>query len=381
MNDILTFITSSSFLLYTAMSLIPILGWLYFFQRIHNSKRWYVVITFLAGMLSVIPIKLYERYFDTSVFYFEHINLFSYLGEVFFAPEFPKLLAYVLVNSFVAIALFLFSALLLFLLEVLTGDNTVHVFRRKFHKVIETPFIFIFIGFFIGILSYIFSSYSGNMNWFGYDFSQKLSFFLVVGMLEEYIKHLVLRFSDEEKIHSVDDAVSFSIIIALGFAFVENIMYLNNFSYTQSSLGSFIVLFFLRALIPVAAHVSFSAISGYFYGIALFANELFKDEVFRVQHTVWIRVHRIVHLKTSTLFHQEKIFEGLLLAMIAHTIFNLLLQFSSIWFVIPFLLLCLFFTLSFFHSIHIHRQEGVIVEKKTFEMPKNILVHHFQNRV
>ncbi len=362
MSEFIQFLTSSSFLLYASMSLVPILGWIYFAQRLHHERRWYVFITFLAGMLSVLPIKLYERYFHFGVLYLEHTNLFTYLGDLFFSPSLPTLLAYVFVNGVVALALFFFSAFLLFLLEILTGDNTIRVFQNKFQKILEMPFIFLFIGFFIGLCSYFFSSFTGNVSWFGYEVSQTVSFFLVVGMLEEYIKHLMLRFSDEEKIETVDDAVSFSIIIALGFAFVENIMYLNNFSYSYNSLASFLVLFFLRAVIPVAAHISFSAIVGYFYGIALFANDIVRDEVFRAQHKVLVKVHKIVHLKTSTLFHEEKIFEGLFIAMIVHTIFNLLLQFTTIWVVLPFLVICMLFTISFFDSLHFYRKHKYLKE-------------------
>jgi RsiW-degrading membrane proteinase PrsW (M82 family) len=363
MREVFQFIFSSSFLLYAGVSLMPILGWIAISQRIHREKRSYVLLTFIAGMFSVLPIKLYEKYFGEAVLYFEHSNLFMYLGDLMHAPEFPKLFVYVFMNGLVAFAFFVFVALVLFLLEVLSGDNTIRVFQAKLSKIFETPFVFVIIGFFIGLAAYVFSTFGGNVQWFGFDVSQTVSFFLVVGMLEEYVKHLVLRFSDEEKIHTVDDAISFSIITALGFAFVENIMYLMNYTHANGfSLPHLGALFLLRSLVPVSAHISFSAITGYFYGISLFAHEIVREEIFRKKHSLLIQIHKVLNMKTSTLFYEEKMIEGLFLSMIVHTVFNLLLQFTNIFVVALFLVGCLILVFSFFHKIHYHRLVKNIVD-------------------
>lgn len=352
------FLFSTQFMLYALISFVPIMGWLFIFQKIHKQKRWYVFITFLAGMFSVLPMKMYERFIKESIWYFEHLNLFQHLGDLMHLPEAPKLLSYIIANTLVAFAIFLFAALLMFILEVfITGDNTADLFFKKFRKIIESPFIFLNIGVIVGVLAYLSTTYLQQNYSFDFSFTNRVSFFIVVGMLEEYIKYLMLRFSDEEKIHSVDDAISFSIIIAFGFAFIENIMYLKNFADNMgNNIGSLGVFLILRSIISVGAHVCFSAICGYFYGISLFSHEITHEEIFKIRHRVLDRIHKTIHIKVSTLFHEEKLFQGLFAAMITHAIFNILLQFNLLIPTIIYLGGLFFLVIGLFHHTHYRKK-------------------------
>lgn len=366
MYEFIDFVFSTRFLMYAGISLVPILGWLFIFQRIHPQKRSHVVITFIAGMLSVIPMKLYERFIQQGIWYFEHLNIFQHLGALIHTPEVPKILSYIISNAILSFIIFIFAALLMFILEVfISGDNTMQLFLKKFKKVLETPFLFLSIGVLVGVFSYVVTTGLQHFSFLlEYGLVHKVSFFIVVGMLEEYIKHLMVRFSDEEKIHSVDDAISFSIIVAFGFAFIENIMYFKNFADNfQNSWGFLATFLVLRSLISVGAHVCFSAICGYFYGIASFAKEITREELFQVRHQVMMKLQRVLHLKSSTLFHEEKIMEGLLLAMGLHAIFNILLQLNLLMVTIMYLFILFLVVLSRFHKLHYHRQENNLEEK------------------
>ncbi len=330
------------------ISLLPILGWLWFFQKKQPEKRSYVVLTFLAGMLSVLPIKLYEKYWNTAVGYFEHLNLFKYLADLVEYPALSKLLAYISVHAGVAVSLFVFTAIIMFFLEVFSGDNTVKVYRQKVQKIWEAPVFFIMIGILCGIVAYCVSL----------SLPQKIWFFVVVGMLEEFIKHLVLRFSDDEKIQSVDDALEFAIIVALGFVFIENILYFEkiwNGSFAATSIFGFILL---RSTVSVVAHIGFSAILGYFYGVARFAKEIYQEEVSQRKHFVLEKIQQVLHLKGATLFHEEKMMEGMLLAMGFHAVFNSLLEYDKMIFVIPFLIFMFLIVLNLFHRKNFHTREG-----------------------
>ncbi len=338
-----------SILICALLSFLPIFLWVYFFQRKHFERRKFVFLTFLAGMFAVVPIKLYEKYWDTAVFYFEHLNLFQYLSELVRFPSLSKLFAFVSVNALVALGFYVFVALSMFVLEVFSGDNSGKVFKEKTRRIFESPLIFVFVGALCGLVAYFFS----------FSVSQRIWFFIVVGMLEEYIKHLVLRFSDDEKIHNVDDAVSFAIIVALGFAFVENIFYLREFMNTGSVVFSkFLIFFMLRSTISIIAHVCFSAVFGYFYGIAHFAKEIYQEERQKNQHRLLALMHKILHLKGSTIFREEMMIEGMLLAMILHAIFNSLLEFEKTNLLIPGILLLFFFVLNLFHRKRLHAQVG-----------------------
>ncbi|MCF7917678.1 PrsW family intramembrane metalloprotease [Candidatus Gracilibacteria bacterium] len=349
MQHLIDLVTNSNFFWYVAMSLIPILGWIYFFQKKNYEKRSFVILTFVAGMLSVVPIKLYEKYWNTAILYFEHINLFEYLSDLVHIPEFSKFISYVIVNGIVGVGLFIFTMVLMFVLEIFTGDNTLNIFKKKIQKATESPLFFITVGIICGLVAYGFS----------FSVNEKIWFFVVVGMLEEFIKHLVLRFSDEEKINSVDDALSYAIIIALGFAFIENILYFHNFTQnTGSSFQQLTIFFFLRSTVSVMAHVCFSAILGYFYGVARFSETIYQEEVLQHRHPLIHWIHRIIHLRGSVLFHDEKMMEGMLLAMVAHAVFNSFLEFGRVSLLIPFLLILFFLVLNLFHRKKVHLQTG-----------------------
>ena len=338
-----------------ALSLFPILVWLFFLRKNLPAERRYLWLTFVAGMCSVLPIKLYEKYWDQGVMYLEHTNLFVYFGDLLVLNNASSLLAYIVATVTVVFGIFVFIALMMMALETLTGDNSWRVFRRKLKKILETPFFFISVGVLCGLVAF-----AGTLS-----LHEKVWLFMIVGMLEEFSKHLVLRFSDEEKIHSVGEAIQFSIVVALGFAFVENLQYFSNIS--QMSLFSwpeFMMLVGLRSLVSVGAHVSFSAILGYFYGVAKFANTIYQQEVLEDRHPLIEKIHQVLHLKGAVLFHEQKMMEGVMLAMILHGIYNSLLEFGYVSFALPMVGMMLFLVVSLLHYKKLLQKNGVLVKRR-----------------
>ena len=149
-----------------------------------------------------------------------------------------------------------------------------------------------------------------------------LGIIVIRAMMEEYSKHLIIRFTDDDQLFNIDDAIVLSLFVGLSFAFIENILY---FSHYPNDLFT---LFLGRSLLTVLAHVVFSGIFGYYYGIAHFASPLYFE-----QHTVsgkksvllWF-FSKIFRLKQSNILHEIMILKGLFLATFIHTIFNLLLE-------------------------------------------------------
>jgi RsiW-degrading membrane proteinase PrsW (M82 family) len=337
--------------IFVVISFIPILGWIYFFQSQNFEKKKYVIITFIAGMLSIVPIKLYEKYWDFSVWYLEHLNLFEYFNDIVDSATIIHFMSFLLVSIIVAFFMFIFSALIMFIPEIFSRDNTLTCYRNKIEKISESPFIFVTIGALFGIIAVVLSLF----------FPEKVWFFVVVGMLEEFAKYLMLRFADENKIGSISDAISFSIIIALGFAFVENVVYISKFWLSsEQTISTFTAFFILRSTISVIAHVCFSAIVGYFYGIAHFSEQIYAEESQEKQHFILRKIHQIFHLKVAPLFHEEKLFEGLLLAMFIHAIFNSLLEFELVVLVIPFIIGIFILILNLLHRRDNHICRGNI---------------------
>jgi RsiW-degrading membrane proteinase PrsW (M82 family) len=337
-----------------AMSALPIVCWILFFQKQNPEKRRFVFWTFIAGMLAVLPIKIYERVWNVSVFYFEHVNLFQYISELTQWPSFPRIMAFVLVSALVAAALFLAVAFMMFLVEVCCSRaDTLRSFRHKLYSISESPFLFFTVGTIFGIAAFFLSEM----------FPSKVWFFVVVGMLEEFVKYLMLRFSDEEKITSVSDAISFAIVIALGFAFVENVIYLARFWESASgNIANFSAFYLLRSTVSVVAHICFSAVLGYFYGIARFSTEIYQEESRQRQHPFLRWMHRILHVKGATLFHEEKLLEGMLLAMTIHALFNSFLELGKIVYVFPLLFFVFALVLNLLHRKSTHIRRGLWIQ-------------------
>ena len=160
--------------------------------------------------------------------------------------------------------------------------------------------------------------------------------FMMVGVIEEVMKYLAIKGVDNNKLLSIDDAIEFFIIGALGFSFTENILYFYNICVTEGA-GNLFIPFLFRAGFSTFAHVMFSGILGYYYGVAHFAKPILQEEI-RANRKHWtVLYHKILSIRKDRLFHQEKISEGLLIAVGLHAIFNIFLEMKLTYLIVPFL--------------------------------------------
>lgn len=162
--------------------------------------------------------------------------------------------------------------------------------------------------------------------------------FMFVGVIEEYMKNLVVRKADRGFFRNIDDAIEFSIMSALGFAFIENILYFY-YIWEYQGVDVLLVSFVFRALFSTFAHILFSGIYGYYYGMAYFADPLWSEEVRTNRHPLINLFHTVFHFKRNRVFATEKISEGLFLAVTLHGLFNILLEMNLTFFMVPFLVL------------------------------------------
>ncbi|RAJ05007.1 RsiW-degrading membrane proteinase PrsW (M82 family) [Chitinophaga skermanii] len=88
--------------------------------------------------------------------------------------------------------------------------------------------------------------------------------FLLIGISEEVTKFLVLRFYAYPKaaFNEPYDGIVYSVLISMGFATAENIVYVS-----QYGVGTAIARMFLA----VPAHAAFAIMMGYFVGLAKFS--------------------------------------------------------------------------------------------------------------
>ncbi len=96
-------------------------------------------------------------------------------------------------------------------------------------------------------------------------FEQFIKAFFVVGLTEEFSKYIVVRYyaQPHEEFNEPFDGIVYAVMVSMGFAATENIMYVY-----QSGLETAII----RAFTAVPAHATFGILMGYFIGKAKFSN-------------------------------------------------------------------------------------------------------------
>ena len=173
----------------------------------------------------------------------------------------------------------------------------------------EEPLNFLGVGVFL-------TAFVALFHWFGLSV---LAFSVIfLAFAEEYSKHLIVRFTDDESIRSIDDAIEFSVIVGLAFAFAENVLlYFPRFLAEQNT-----AMLLMRSTLTVLMHAVASGIFGYFYGLAHFSSHEVRSG-HGGRGPVYRALHRAFLFRRESLYHEAKMFEGLILAGTFHATFNL----------------------------------------------------------
>ncbi len=188
--------------------------------------------------------------------------------------------------------------------------------------------------------------------------------FSFVGVMEETMKQSVVHAVDDRKIRHIDDSIMFSILAAIGFAFTENILYFYNIWVKQGPENLF-VPFLFRSVFSAFAHILFSTLYGYYYGIAHFAKPLLQEELTNKRHTFWDwfhRTHRVIRRGEVRLFHEQKMLEGFLLAVVFHAIYNVFLEMNWTFIMVPYLVIGFIFVSHLLAEIKNHKRLDLVFE-------------------
>lgn len=151
---------------------------------------------------------------------------------------------------------------------------------------------------------------------------------MFLAIIEEYVKHLTVRFIDDKKIKDVDDAITLSIVVGLAFSFIETLIY----AYSIGDMG----IVMSRALLTMPVHVIASGIFGYYYGLARFASPILKAEHKEKKYQVRFKwFHTVLRMKKSDVFEEEKTAQGLVMATVFHTTANVLFELNLAFITVP----------------------------------------------
>ncbi|MGG0655570.1 glutamic-type intramembrane protease PrsW [Rummeliibacillus pycnus] len=152
------------------------------------------------------------------------------------------------------------------------------------------------------------------------------------GVVEEFFKWFILMIAIYHHIEFDDpyDGILYGVSISLGFATVENILYMLSFGVNTA---------FMRALMPVSSHALFGVVMGYYFGRAKFSKKDLSIQ-FRIL--------------------------ALFAPMILHIIYNFIFTIEGRWtyIMIPFMLFLWWFALSKVKRAHQHLVQMLFAEKR-----------------
>lgn len=178
--------------------------------------------------------------------------------------------------------------------------------------------------------------------------SQNIMFlftFILFGAMEEIIKMFVVIYVDKRTllINKINDAILFSIASALGFSFIENIYYLYEF-WPSISIGDLTTMYIFRSFFTTCAHLIFSGIFGYYYGVSKFSIDISREQkLIGEESKITTLISKTFGISSSNAYQQQMIVKGLMISIGMHAIYNYLLQYNYMPPVLIFVILGYFF--------------------------------------
>lgn len=266
--------TALIYIILALLSFFPVVIWAYSFSFIDdnplNKKRFLIWV--LGWILSVFPILYMEKIIN--ILKFEYLNVF------YFASQVRDLFS----------SLRLSLSLSIFLLVIILASFLLWgFFKGKLHllKVYFKNFlVFLFFIFFLSItmlgLNYILSfvdfALDSEISFWNIVFNTFrliVFYYLIVAFIEEAAKHFNFLQSSILYIKSVKDWVLYAIFVALGFSFVENLLYLWSYYGAHGASFDLVKLYFFRSAFSIVVHILCSSVIAYYFSKALI---LYRDK-------------------------------------------------------------------------------------------------------
>jgi RsiW-degrading membrane proteinase PrsW (M82 family) len=162
-----------------------------------------------------------------------------------------------------------------------------YIYLKDKHE--REPLSLLLVSFFYGILSTIITlaiSWPLNMLILAHEsnvVNQFAEAFFKVALVEEFSKFIFVRFIlfNNKNFNEPFDGIVYAVMVSMGFATLENIIYVYNYGFTTA---------ILRMFTAVPAHATFGVLMGYFLGKAKFS---YNKKLF----------YSLMGLLTATLFH------------------------------------------------------------------------------
>jgi RsiW-degrading membrane proteinase PrsW (M82 family) len=298
-------------------------GWIFYKKEYHPQPLKVIALSFVAGALSMIPVFGYK---------YVYVHFLPELSEVrILRPLLDSAilsgLIYFLINMFIVIAILTTLAGLMTLILSLFKHETLQNIKNSLK---DDEFEYVTMSSMIALL--IFGERLLEEFFNVTIIHTMIGVIMFLAIIEEYVKHLTVRFIDDKKIKDVDDAITLSIVVGLAFAFIETILY-------AITIGDIAILL-PRALLTMSIHVIASGIFGYYYGLARFASPIMKAERKEKKYQIKFKwLHTALRMKKSEVYEEEKTAQGLVMATLFHTIANVLFELNYAFVTVPLIVL------------------------------------------
>lgn len=156
---------------------------------------------------------------------------------------------------------------------------------------------------------------------------------IIDALLEEIVKiSLMIFFVRTMKlVRTIGDAITFSVLSGLGFAFIENIVYfVNIYNDPSKDLSILVNVMIFRMIVLNIGHMTFSGIFGYFYGLSRFALPVYEEERWEGMKFPMLRkIAALFHTSINRVFAGALVYEGAVIAMLTHATFNTFIEFNA----------------------------------------------------
>lgn len=160
--------------------------------------------------------------------------------------------------------------------------------------------------------------------------------YLIVGIIEEISKYWVLRHSSQKFFQSIDDTMQLAIVVAIGFAFAENLANPTYFvGFVQNYLlkpespqwAAFIAGVFGRGVLTMMVHILSTGILGYFFGLAYFAGPSLREK----QPNIVVRIiGELLSFRQDTVYAQLQMIVGMVAAIVTHGLFDFIVSLPEV---------------------------------------------------
>ncbi|MBQ4543293.1 MAG: PrsW family intramembrane metalloprotease [Clostridia bacterium] len=119
--------------------------------------------------------------------------------------------------------------------------------------------------FVIGVLERVFAGFNMNSPIVNRAFIAA-EMFLIVAVTEEGLKYICLNFftKNNKEFNCIFDGLIYAVFVSLGFALLENVMYVLSYGWTNA---------LLRGIMSVPGHMFFAVMMGYYYSLGKIADK------------------------------------------------------------------------------------------------------------